>query len=684
MDRRKFSGFSGLRQLSITGIDELGCTSEIALCMTASSSTLKSLTLSFSSELSRKARKPSAPPPPPGAAADIIDELDDDDDDDDYMTQPDEHPITVQAPLVNEADIRKEKALQETVLAKVFGLETSASEEKRVEKALSTARPEPKNPADQAFYTDMTGFLGKLSTIRGSPEQDHQEFLKIIKRSVERWIEAKLKKNAKKPPVVIKPQSKPKVDPAAVQLALSSPQLFHPSALKEQFIDVFGTDSPSLEEVQDYMNCFLLPSKSTFPPSNSYHAPGQPSSYQGSSGPSAPIDNLLNMAPQSGPGNPVFSDNSVFYSLSNSQNPAHHNNASGGFWGPKTPTNQHPGHHPDKTQMAVLQAFEERDMATDDDSGDSAEETDAKESGGEAQDSAVTIFKAVVPPAGEREEDMDVDMEHPDVVESDADDEQGVVDQANGVVAPETPTLNGVEGDDGMDTSATDKKHTLLEPGSSAVQRKTPKPEVKKFTSGEEELQRYIRSKHGFHLEELSLHLVPLKASVIARALELSCLTKLTLLGVGQQVGLWTLVDKVRKDGVAIHLRSIHTDDVSFAFLDCVTGLSGLTDLFLMKRHSKDANSSSSNRPLPSMTDIRLHGLRQHIGTLKRFMIWNHEDDSWDLDAKTLRLIVARGSLLKELAFNVSLSDYVSFPFYPLFSMMANLPSMFSFRGCLA
>ena len=67
-----------------------------------------------------------------------------DDDDDDDMTQPDESPAIIPAAPVNEADIRKAKSAQESILAQIFSLQKYAPQDKKVEKILNSSTAKSK------------------------------------------------------------------------------------------------------------------------------------------------------------------------------------------------------------------------------------------------------------------------------------------------------------------------------------------------------------------------------------------------------------------------------------------------------------------------------------------------------------------------------------------------------------
>lgn len=130
-DETLFAHFSGLRSLAVLEMDDLERVSEIAQCISSSYSTLKSLKLSFSDSLALKARKKF-----PSGTSDSDSASDEDD-----FGGP--IPLVPQPAFVNtspgsgpsatgpstEADVRRERGDQESVLAQIFGLDESVSQQ---------------------------------------------------------------------------------------------------------------------------------------------------------------------------------------------------------------------------------------------------------------------------------------------------------------------------------------------------------------------------------------------------------------------------------------------------------------------------------------------------------------------------------------------------------------------------
>ena len=169
----------------------------------------------------------------------------------------------------------------------------------------------------------------------------------------------------------------------------------------------------------------------------------------------------------------------------------------------------------------------------------------------------------------------------------------------------------------------------------------------------------YVKSTRGLGLVSLSLHLIPVKASVLNNALDLHALQSLTLLNVGNQAPLWTLLYK-ENQAKPLALRNIFTDNVSTAFLKCVSQLEKLVELFMIER-------SQRYRPATFVpwTTVTIHGIRKqilkkHLTTLKRLMIRNDGTSHWDLDAKTIALLCTRGTGLEELSAGFHMRGVVS------------------------
>ena len=170
----------------------------------------------------------------------------------------------------------------------------------------------------------------------------------------------------------------------------------------------------------------------------------------------------------------------------------------------------------------------------------------------------------------------------------------------------------------------------------------------------------YLRATRGLPLESFSVFFIPLKASVLHRAVNLDCLKQLTLLNVGNQVPIWTMLAKVNRNH-PLALRSVFTDHVSLAFLQCMAQLDELHELFMLERPTKNRRESFQNPTSTTINQIRRLVLKKHIGVLKRLMIKDTSNIAdWDIDEKAMILICTRGVALEELALGMNIYAVVS------------------------
>jgi hypothetical protein len=178
----------------------------------------------------------------------------------------------------------------------------------------------------------------------------------------------------------------------------------------------------------------------------------------------------------------------------------------------------------------------------------------------------------------------------------------------------------------------------------------------------------YVRSTRGLALESLSIYLIPVKASVLSRAVDLRTLKRLTLLNVGAQAPIWALLAKENKVQ-PLPLRKIFTDNVSSVFLNFLSQMDEIHDLFMLEREPKYKPESFAPRTTTTIEQIRRLVLRKHLPKLRRLMIKNQAASSWDLDQKTMLMVCRRGTELQELAVSMGIKTMVGRPpvtvFYP-------------------
>ena len=610
--RRKFSNFHNLRRLEIVGIDDLGPSLlEMASCISGCSSTLKILKLTLSQELARRARK-SAPPVP---AVNLNLETEMDDDDDDMTPSPSEIPVV--PATANDADIRKEKVIQESILTILFGLEPAGQGDRQVDKTLKASAKsfKPKEDLSQVFVRELRKHLQSLINTKASlfsvPSKEKQAAEDLTK-ALDKYLES----------------GDPKKQKISTAVAAKSKPHKASSVVADNYASITDLANDAEQTFKEYLQIGSTATPQTF---QEYFAAKNPmwSTFIPPAALTAFITQFVHTytakTASSSAANEWQAVSDTPFVPPPTEFPAHG-------------ASQHKSEEGD-SDGEVLKSIEGGTKKTEEPSLLASPE----------------YFPAVVSSnIPDQEDSMDIDIEHPDVVESDEDDgDQEMIEEDEGA-SFENPTT----------TSKSDESDTCAE---NAVKFEEPitrrEVDVKKMLAtktSEQSMWEYILSKHGYTLDEFSLYLIPIKASTMARALDFTCLKRLTLLNVGPQGGFWSFLNKLQKESTALQLCYIHTDDVSLAFLNCVTSMKGLTSLFLMKRSSKetDASVSLSNA---SLGDIRLHALRNHIGTLKQLAILNHEDETWDLDARTVCLLAAKGVELIELAFNIATDQYVSY-----------------------
>ncbi|OTB03778.1 hypothetical protein M426DRAFT_262879 [Hypoxylon sp. CI-4A] len=160
---------------------------------------------------------------------------------------------------------------------------------------------------------------------------------------------------------------------------------------------------------------------------------------------------------------------------------------------------------------------------------------------------------------------------------------------------------------------------------------------------------KYARDTRGIGLHSLSIHLIPIKASVLGKAIDLHTLKRVVLLNVGEQKKFWALLMRENKIS-PLPLRKVFTDDASLQFLQLVSELSCVTEVFMLQRSTKYKPESFAPNPGTTIEQIRKFVLKKHLHSLKRLMIKNQADSTWDVDEKTIQLICRKGKPLEELA----------------------------------
>lgn len=680
-NRRSFAGFKTLNTLEIVGISNLDCLPEVAQCIQASCACLKSLTLTLSAELAKKARKPNTTTIATTADDATDTELEDDED----VLDPTSLPPVASSQPVNEADIREEKTAQEGILATVFDLQDVASAGKRLEKRLSLSGVrllDKDEPDIRAKVDNLLKYLHENPT--SSPDQTslaaRLEKYKLLRELTSLYI-TNASSHDKKP---TKSQSKSQVPSGKSTSKPLNPMAsgFQPSnpsksidqmdetlsaAMSSPIGPPFGIgsagaktssvgyipgsgDAPILPPVSSYSGTEDgKPSLAEMQSHLSADGDSYMSPYSSGSnlGLSHPIDPYSYGYSPSGTGKhtslPPIGSSFTYQPYTNGKpdgqatlNPpldgTHSKNIA--LWqGAKFPKKKH--------FQKVAEPVKSIDVAESDDDADSDTPTKA------VPISQQQFFAAT--PTGEADDSMDVDMEHPDEDVVDSGDDQEIIAGAEDVDIPKPRKRI--------------KKNSQATPAPVSVGRS--QAPVEDSSRGAdlkptEAMQNYVRAAHGLQLDELRLHYIPLKPSIVGRALDLTVLRRLTLLEVGSQDAFWTLLVKLTSPDLKIAFKSIHTDNVSIAFLKFLATFESLEELYMHERLAKSEPDSTVN---VNISVICKMALRPHIDKLKRLMIRNDRDESWDVDMKTLHYLTLRGKHLRELAISLKMQNYVSLKF---------------------
>jgi hypothetical protein len=654
---RAFSGFKHLCSLTLLGLSNLDCLGEICDCLKASSTSLRSLTLSLSAELARKARQPSVSNPHPDDATDT----DPDGDDEDEMNDPQMPNQTTSGQPVNEADIRKEKLAQEAILAKIFDLQGVAAEGKRLEKTVTRPIPSQSGLFNSKLTTSFASDFKKvlkmlLDATSGDLDLNSggREVFEIMQKAATDFLEAHPKKGKKAADGVDKPGNFASGD----KFSHKSTKQFMPGFLfgkPAEKVEALNSGGPSSEWLPSPINDGWASSSNEAAGDSLLGTAGKPSF--GAAGPyisplesayPIPLPPSNSSVHQSIFGNqgsltPTWGSSKNTYNPEGNPKVDYDGNID---WELVKSLNQGLG----ESQLSKIQNLDNYKGPYDFSSEDEAEPVKRPSAATNAQ-----IFPAAEDNAQEQEDSMDIDMEHPDENTIEAGPDQEILPEPE---EKETVPRKRARFAAGESSSQPVKEQAGIEEDTSAETGDCDNPSDVK--SPDDEMREYIRATHGLQLEELSLYLIPLKASILARALDLQLLRRLTLLSVGSQEPFWLLLTKLQRHSAHISFDSIHTDHVSSAFLEFLKTFEGLQELFMLERNSKNEADSGVSKAIVNITSIRKLALATHIRTLERLMIKNENDDSWDVDTKMIRFLSVRGAGLTELAISLNMKHYVS------------------------
>lgn len=173
------------------------------------------------------------------------------------------------------------------------------------------------------------------------------------------------------------------------------------------------------------------------------------------------------------------------------------------------------------------------------------------------------------------------------------------------------------------------------------------------------EMKDYVRSTRGLALTTLAMYLIPIRASILSRAIDLRVLQSVILLNVGSQTPFWNIMARENKFS-PLPLHKIYTDNVTLPFLALVSQLDNLTELFLLERTLKARVESTATKTTVTMDQIRRVVLRRHAETLRILSIRNDAGQEWDMNVKTAMLLCQRAKALEELAVSFGVRTMVS------------------------
>ncbi|EEH50610.2 uncharacterized protein PADG_06689 [Paracoccidioides brasiliensis Pb18] len=646
---RNFSEFSSLRSLAVLDMDTLDYVSEVAECISSSSTTLKTLKLSFSEKLALESRKK--------AITDISDTETVQEEDDDGFIHPlvisapplppgISPPILAHAPTSSDVNVCRERANQEKALARIFGLEKGhvTAEDKRLEQVAEEAV----HKADRDIQSSLKSssgqdidriFVENLCTmVRGiaNSKSGHASSSKGSRA---------LRKIEKAALMYLESDQTADNFPKGKKKSSSSPQHTHQLPTSTEPTEILGSSAPvpktfldgeeiPLPMAADYSAFLINPPPSQLPTSKKCTYPFN--------------------------GNPIYPPSVGF-----------------GMQGPPVKYKSLQNAHPAKADTSVKCAgniFHNSSCASD--------ASDAASNKPPLKSTQCEIFQhpaSLSNPVDKKPDDefLDlIDIEHPDELSEDGEDQvfldpmetsaeghgqeyQSINPRSDGEPKvpqsdernsdPEVhagPSRKGKEPIRGFDTTR------LTDTRVSSEQLESP---LNDDTDGA--IHEYIRLHHGISLENLSIYLIPVKPSVLCRAVNISSLKHISLMNVGPQRPFWAMLSKLHKT-TALQITSVHTDNVTQSFLTFLNGLEYLEELIMVERSSRSKVESFAPKTVVVIDDIRRQVLVKHIKHLKRLMIRNDDLVHWCLNRESAVLIGKRGAKLRELVVGMNSSNF--------------------------
>jgi hypothetical protein len=182
--------------------------------------------------------------------------------------------------------------------------------------------------------------------------------------------------------------------------------------------------------------------------------------------------------------------------------------------------------------------------------------------------------------------------------------------------------------------------------------------------TGTDGMNDYVLETRGLALHTLALYLIPIKTSILSKAIDLSVLRTVTLLNVGPQAPFWKHLESKNMES-PLQLQYIHTDNVTPQFLTLVNQLEVVKTLFLLERSTKIQEYSFAPKTTVTIDQIRKQVLKRHMGSLEILWVKNENDSTWDANEKTIKLICRRGKRLEELGISFGVRAVVSLLLIP-------------------
>ncbi|KAL9037644.1 MAG: hypothetical protein Q9214_005609, partial [Letrouitia sp. 1 TL-2023] len=509
---RALSGFKHLSSLSLTGICTLDYLFEIRDCLKSCSATITNLTLSLSRDLALKSQKASEPPPSADDTSDT--------DEDHTAALSSQQTSFAASQGKTEADVRKAKFAQDAILAKIFDMQSISAEGRKLERNLTppTNRANPSVAANN-FIKDLHAIaeFQKANVSRLQSDSTRRAFLEMLQHVCRKYLDAstedwkldsgKSRKFAgnKSPgqPQCSSQSSLPPPKSSGVIAGNGTPSPI--GGKSSQMFTSFDFDAFLTEEMQmpsgswklpDIKDAIWKPFGLTPPVSTSFSNVAPLSTLQGSSSQSkypTTFDEQINFL------------NTMHSALENTLDTLSKESQSNG-----SKTSNH-----------------------------------GKSSTSQPQES--TTLPAPLPPSeislfdNEGFEGVDVDIEHPDEDSTEPNSDQEMLsDQEEHLPSPSKKAKIALDMSSDFDLQQSRHMHAT---GPAAE-------ESSLLTNGDlspdQAMHEWIRTNHGFKLREFKIQYIPLKASLVGRALDLDVLKRITLLNAGSQEPFWKLLTRLQ------------------------------------------------------------------------------------------------------------------------------------------